>query len=138
MAILDSLKKLGRKMTGNAVQGTDIESAIDSIANNYSGGGGSILVVRFTWDDGDNIICDKTYSEIQAAAESGLPMVGHSGESFAPIISGADDGHKVGYEFSGVLPFGRIGDKIFAINGYSYTVWSDNSVTYDEFGKEFD
>lgn len=73
MAILDSLKKLGRKMTGSPVQGTDIESAINNIAAGYSGGGGNLIVIKIA---SGNYEANMSYDELEAMIENGVPVSG--------------------------------------------------------------
>lgn len=75
MAILDSIKKLGRKMTGSPVQGTDIESAIDSIADNYSGGSGGANLIIMRVDYGP-YEANMSFDEMVEKITSGAPVNG--------------------------------------------------------------
>lgn len=137
MAILDSLKKLGRKMTGSPVQGTDIESAIDSIANNYSGGGGNILVVKFTQNDEGDVVCDKAYSEIKAAFESHLPIVGYNGLDLLTTVDDILSGTVLVYSFGGAFHFGYTDSTITGIETYTYSVLPDDTVVEEDYEKTF-
>lgn len=73
--LLTSLKKLGKKMTGSDVTGTDLVTVVDNIADGYSGGGGSggggqvIITADNPYFMSPTL--DKSYDEIREIVESG-------------------------------------------------------------------
>ena len=70
--LLTSLKKLGKKMTGSDVTGSDLVTVVDNIAEGYSGGGGSgggVELIKLTTDYDDStktnyLVCTKTVEEL--------------------------------------------------------------------------
>lgn len=80
--LLTVLKKLGKKMTGSDIAGTNLVTVVDDIANKYTGGGGSggsgcdcQPTVLHTTFDPDAEITDMTAGEVFSIIESGKPVV---------------------------------------------------------------
>jgi hypothetical protein len=73
--LMTVLKKLGKKLTGQDITGTNLVNVIDNIADNYEGGGSSgggelvVNVVRQT--SANEKLLDKNLSEIMQFIASG-------------------------------------------------------------------
>ena len=85
--LLTALKKLGKKMTGDDVTGSDLVTVVDNIADGYTGGGGSgggAFIITLTGSEDDGYAMDKTFDEILEAYQNGGVLYVHDATNSTP------------------------------------------------------
>lgn len=131
--LLTSLKKLGKKMIGSDVTGSDLVTVVDQIADGYTGGGGGgegggNLIGHAVENAGD-ITTDICYNDVVNAIESGKM-----------VYMTIDNPSTSGYSILSLVGYGIDPDDdekkynaTFTISGVTFVVYAASSTEMLEY-----
>lgn len=134
MSLLESVKKLGKKMTGTDIVDNDLVGAIEQIAEGYTGGGGGggMMIVNIPSRWTTPRVADKTFAEIKAAIDDGVTVyanydTGAVGTFRLPMIA-ADDNE---IRFAGMVRYSTVGSYPYYYTRCCVVIKSDDTLVSD-------